>query len=89
MALDGEARLGQGDAREASRRLEEALRLMDDEMVVVSQRARFTLARAVWTSPADRPRARELAAQARAGYQKPGTVASEVAKVDDWLRSHR
>ena len=88
LALDGEALLGAGRAREATERLVEALRLVKDESTPIPHGARFALARALWTSPADRPRALTLAREAKAGYQKLGNLASDVAKVDTWLLAH-
>jgi hypothetical protein len=49
---------------------------------------RFALARALWDAGRDRPRARRLAATARANYQGPPLHAAEVRELDAWLASH-
>jgi tetratricopeptide (TPR) repeat protein len=85
----GEALLGQGRPRDAATRLEEALALFQDPgPTPYPQTARFALARALWQSPAERPRALGLAREAKAGYQKLGNLPNEVAKVDSWLQAH-
>ena len=63
-------------------------RVKDDQSSQYAHVARFALARALWESPAQRPRALTLAREAKAGYQRLGNLASEVAKVDGWLQAH-
>jgi tetratricopeptide (TPR) repeat protein/tRNA A-37 threonylcarbamoyl transferase component Bud32 len=87
LTTDGEALLGQGRPHEAAARIKEALPLFGNEQTMYLQAARFALARALWESPAERPRALGLARDAKAGYQKLGNLASEVAKVDGWLQT--
>jgi eukaryotic-like serine/threonine-protein kinase len=85
----GEALLGQGHLRDAATRLEKALALFQEPASTqYPPAARFALARALWESPAERPRALGLAREAKAGYQKLGNLPSEVAKVDGWLQAH-
>jgi tetratricopeptide (TPR) repeat protein len=85
----GEALLGQGHPQGAAARLEEAVALFkDDASSWYPQSARFGLARALWESPAQHPRALTLAREAKAGYQRLGNLPGEVAKVDSWLRAH-
>jgi len=57
------------------------------DLPLVRARARFILADALWAEPAERSRARALAAKARATYDDAGD--SRVAKVDAWLSEHR
>jgi tetratricopeptide (TPR) repeat protein/predicted Ser/Thr protein kinase len=57
-------------------------------------RTQFALARALWTAPTskgrDRPRARTLAAQARATYAAAGEASkADLADVEAWLAEHR
>jgi eukaryotic-like serine/threonine-protein kinase len=62
----GEAYLGLGDRPRALAHLERAAPLLAEaQEPIVGARARFALARALWASPRDRPRARALAAAAR------------------------
>ncbi len=51
---------------------------------------RFLLAVALWDSRRDRPRARQLAAAARADFARAGTgYEDELALIDRWLSRHR
>ena len=85
----GQTFLGQGQDRQAATQLEEAVRLFqDDGSSHYPLAARFALARALWESAAERPRARALAGEAKAGYQRLGNLASEVATIDSWLQAH-
>jgi tetratricopeptide (TPR) repeat protein len=85
----GQALLGLGRPAEAAENLERARALVGDETSLYPHEIRFALARALWTWPEKRARALALAGEARAGYQRRGTAAAEVAAVDTWLRSHR
>jgi len=50
----------------------------------------FPLARALWTKPAQRPHARELATTAHAAFAASGPMFDSQAKAsDEWLRAHR
>jgi serine/threonine-protein kinase len=51
--------------------------------------AQLALARALWSSAAERPRALDLAMQARAEYARLPGRARERAEVDAWLAAHR
>jgi tetratricopeptide (TPR) repeat protein len=51
---------------------------------------RFALARALWDTAQDRPRARALAAQARSGYAAVGLAGkADLMDVDAWIAKHR
>jgi len=89
LAMLGEALLGEGRAREAAVPLEQTLSLMGDSSLPYVHGARFALARALWESPPQRPRARLLARQARGGYERAGNRGPDLAQVDAWLRTHR
>ena len=68
--------------------LERAFKIREAQEVDWSRRAetRFALARSLWETNRDRPRARALAEQAREGYAK-STVKAKAAEVDNWLRA--
>jgi len=83
----GEALMGEGRPREAAARQEEALALLQSDPTPFQHAARFQLARALAASPETRPRALALAREAKAGYRQSGNAASEIAKIDDWLRT--
>ncbi|MBK9755921.1 MAG: tetratricopeptide repeat protein [Nannocystis sp.] len=61
------------------------------EQDLVAQ-ARFCLARALWSTPPghgrDRPRARDLTAQALAGYKAVSATRPEIAKIERWQAAH-
>ncbi|HVR01347.1 MAG TPA: protein kinase [Polyangia bacterium] len=85
----GIAYLGEGKADEAVAPLEEALRVrvakqFDPERV---GETRFALARALWSRPADRERARTLARQALADYAQVKTPTVPPPDVAAWLRA--
>jgi tetratricopeptide (TPR) repeat protein len=63
--------------------LEEALTIREQKQVPASQlgETRFTLARALWSRPAERPRARELAMAARADLRGETKA---LAELDAW-----
>jgi serine/threonine-protein kinase len=87
LTMLGEALLGQGHSREAAASLAEAVALYGaDRSSAYPSEARFVLARALWASPAERPRALSLAREARAGYERVADQAAEVAEIDAWLR---
>lgn len=85
LAQDALARGDEESAREHARlalAIDEALASSPDELA----RARFVLAQALWNEPAQRPRARALAQQARESFAllgEPG--ASARAEVEAWL----
>jgi tetratricopeptide (TPR) repeat protein len=86
----GTAHLGAGRRDEALSALERANRIGEASAPTVAYfaRARFALARALWESEGERPRALVLANAARQDYQRsqptPGTK-RELAAVDAWL----
>jgi tetratricopeptide (TPR) repeat protein len=89
LTMLGEALVGQGNSREAAARAAEAVQLYGNDLSTsYPHEARFVLARALWSSPADRPRALELAREAGAGYRRAGKLPADVAKVDAWLQEH-
>jgi serine/threonine-protein kinase len=83
----GIALIGVGRAEEAIAPLEQALPARLGKDVGDEQRGetRFALARALWSRPAERERARALARDARADYGKVKTGAATVAAIDAWL----
>ena len=85
----GQALLGLGRPAESVVQLERAGAILGDDPSPYPHEVRFALARTLWTWPQKRPRALALAREARAGYQRLGTAAAEVAAVDTWLRAHR
>jgi serine/threonine protein kinase/tetratricopeptide (TPR) repeat protein len=87
----GECRLELGQVEPARAALERALVLRDKNEVLPDERGltRFALAKVLWATPAERPRARSLAKKARADFVAatsgpPGMV----AKIDGWLAAH-
>jgi hypothetical protein len=66
--------------------LQEALDLFGNDSTIYPDTARFTLARALWSSPTDRPRALALARRARNGFERFVDRSAEVARVDAWLQ---
>jgi len=89
----GRALVDLGRPGEAIEPLTRALELYGQEMMLpeVRPEARFTLARALWDSKRDRPRAVEVAKQALAEYQDLtakgfGCMVRDLAAVEDWLR---
>jgi len=90
-ALTGQARvwLARGQPARAIPIVERGLGLEVHDSVTLAD-ARFTLARALWDSGRDRPRARQLAAQARDIYAKLGAgFKKEMGEVEPWIASHR
>jgi tetratricopeptide (TPR) repeat protein len=83
----GIAMLGEGHAADAVAPLEEALRIRIEKKSAPDQlgETRFALARALWSKPAARERARTLAHQARTDYAQLKTAATTVASIDAWL----
>jgi tetratricopeptide (TPR) repeat protein len=85
-----EALVAIGSADEAVLLVETALRELEgrpDATPEILGAARFVLARALWARPADRPRALELAATARADFGRGGPeLRTRVAEVEGWLR---
>jgi tetratricopeptide (TPR) repeat protein len=88
LTILGQATIAQSRPREAADELQEALDLFGDDSTVYPDTARFTLARALWSSPKDRPRALALARQARKGFEQFVDRNAEVAQVDAWLQEH-
>jgi len=76
-----------GDATRAIPEAERGLKLVSSggDQVQLA-RARYILAKALWSANRDRDRARELAEQARRGFAAGGVAASKgLAAVDGWL----
>jgi serine/threonine protein kinase len=86
----GVSYLAEGDAISAITPLERAFKIREAKESDPSQRAEtcFALARALWESGRDRPRARALAGAAREGYAK-AALAAKLAEIDSWLETHR
>jgi tetratricopeptide (TPR) repeat protein len=85
----GTALLGEGKAGEAIAPLEEALRSRVDNRFDPERlgETRFALARALWSRPHERARARELATQALADYAQVKTPTAPKPDVAAWLRA--
>ncbi|MBI2894322.1 MAG: serine/threonine protein kinase [Deltaproteobacteria bacterium] len=84
----GESYLVLGDAARAAEALERALGLLEKAHVepLGLAKTRFGLARAQWARPPQRPRARELARQARDAFAAAGADArDDLSEVDAWL----
>ncbi|HEV7555140.1 MAG TPA: serine/threonine-protein kinase, partial [Kofleriaceae bacterium] len=80
-----------GDPTRAIPQAERGLKLVgkgSDQVQLA--RARYVLAKALWSANRDRDRARELAEQARRGFAAGGVAASTgLAAVDGWLANTR
>ncbi len=85
----GTSYLSEGDASNAIVPLERAFKIREAHETDPSRRAetRFALARALWESGRDQPRARSLAEQAHDSYAK-AELKTNVAEVDSWLHLH-
>jgi tetratricopeptide (TPR) repeat protein len=85
----GRAYLGEGRAADAVPPLEEALRIRVERHMDAEHmgEVRFALARALWSRPAERKRARTLAQDARADYAGLKADATSVAEIDVWLKA--
>jgi tRNA A-37 threonylcarbamoyl transferase component Bud32/tetratricopeptide (TPR) repeat protein len=83
----GEALLDLGRSGEARARLEEGIKLFPDDHDPMLPAARFALARALWTVPAERSRAVGLARAALAASSR-GEIAPPREPIDVWLRDH-
>jgi tetratricopeptide (TPR) repeat protein len=84
--------LAQGKAADAVRVLERALAVVQGAQGRDAEKgeARFALARALWRTPAARPRARSLAQEARPHFQRVPWYRREVLpKVEAWLARHQ
>jgi eukaryotic-like serine/threonine-protein kinase len=81
--------LSEADPLNAISPLERAFKIREAQETDPSRRAetRFALARALWESARDRPRARALAEEAREGYTK-AELRAKIAEVDTWLHVH-
>jgi tetratricopeptide (TPR) repeat protein len=81
--------LADGDGSNAIVPLERAFKIREAEETDPSRRAetRFALARALWDSGRDRPRAHALAEEARESYAR-AEIKAKLAEVDSWLRVH-
>ncbi|MES1205028.1 MAG: tetratricopeptide repeat protein, partial [Pseudomonadota bacterium] len=89
----GVSHLGLGRVAQALPILERAHRIRDAKEGVPSKRAeaRFALARALWFTEAERPRARALAARAQEEYEQSPTTPStqrDLAAIRDWSAAH-
>ncbi|MEM7158923.1 MAG: serine/threonine-protein kinase [Myxococcota bacterium] len=85
-----EVALAQGQIDVALAHAKEAVALQDAAMVDVRPHelaaGRFVLARCLWPDPTQRPRARELAEQARAGFVVRGVdTRRDLAEVVEWI----
>jgi len=71
--------------------LERALTLRQQHSAPVEEQAntRFALARALWSEPAQRPRALELAQQARRGLDGHPRELKLIEQIDAWLAQAR
>jgi tetratricopeptide (TPR) repeat protein len=85
----GTAELGRGRPEAAVAPLEEALKIRVERKVGHERlgETRFALARALWSRPAERPRALDLARAARADYAQVKTGAKALAAVDAWMKA--
>jgi hypothetical protein len=81
--------IGGGRAEQAIEPLEAALRTRREKHEPPDHLAEtgFALARALWSRPDERRRARSLAEAARAEYEQANNAATEIAKIDAWLRA--
>ncbi|HUH05497.1 MAG TPA: tetratricopeptide repeat protein [Kofleriaceae bacterium] len=90
LSLLGEARLLQGNARQAVPLLERARALAEEQEVQLNDRARisFLLAKALWRTGQRGARPRELAGQAATLYDQRGPDDAHLsAEVRAWLRT--
>jgi len=88
----GEAELGANHPERAIDPLQRALAIYAAAKVppIAAADVQFPLARALWTKPAQRPHARELATTAHAAFAASGPMFELQAKAsDEWLRAHR
>jgi len=88
----GESELAAGRVAPAIAALERAAAIYDAAQVpaIVAADVRFPLARALWSRPAERARAVELARAARDAWRPAGpSQQARRADADAWLRDHR
>jgi tetratricopeptide (TPR) repeat protein len=83
----GQALLAAGRPAEAVAPLEKALSYPDVELEALAESG-FSLAKALWEAKLDKPRALEVAAQARQRYVEAHQQA-KVAQVEAWLETAR
>ena len=85
----GVSYLGDGKASSAIVPLERAFKIRSGADIDPAEQAQtyFALARALWEANRERPRARQLAQEARADYAR-STPAHDLTAVDAWLRDH-
>jgi tetratricopeptide (TPR) repeat protein len=91
LGMLGEALVEGGQLREARERLERAVTLSTRVEVAPAElaRARFALARVLWQSRGDRPRALSLAREAQAAYARSAPAyAPRAREVQSWLSAH-
>ncbi|HYO73901.1 MAG TPA: serine/threonine-protein kinase, partial [Archangium sp.] len=91
LGMLGEALMEGGQPREARETLERAVTLSSRVQLPPHDvgRARFALARLLWRSPEERPRALSLAREAQAAYARSAPVyAPRVREVQSWLSAH-
>jgi tetratricopeptide (TPR) repeat protein len=86
----GESYLAERDALSAVEPLERAFKIREAKETEPGRRGetRFALARALWDSERDRPRAQNLAEGAREAYSQAGDKA-KLADIDAWLAPRR
>jgi tetratricopeptide (TPR) repeat protein len=85
----GRLELAQGRHKEAREKLEEVLRLIGTTDPPTSAEAEFALAQALWAVPRERSRAGALANKARTTLTDVPGGKHKVARIDQWLGSHR
>ncbi|MFL5357743.1 tetratricopeptide repeat protein [Archangium sp.] len=91
LGMLGQALVEGGQLREARETLERAVTLSTRVELPPHDvgRARFALARVLWQSPGERPRALSLAREAQAAYARSAPVyAPRVREVQSWLSAH-
>jgi serine/threonine protein kinase/tetratricopeptide (TPR) repeat protein len=90
-AVLGESALALGRAREARAVLEQALAASEEAALQPAELAelRFALARALWATAPERPRALGLAQAARVAYARAPGRGPKLAAVDAWVAARR
>jgi tetratricopeptide (TPR) repeat protein len=85
----GLALLGEGRPQDAARALAEALQIRTDKRAGPPEmgETRFALARALWATPAERPRALALAGAAEGDYARGAEAGSAIPDIAAWLRA--
>lgn len=85
----GKLELETGHAQHAIEPLTRALDLVPDEVPLDAALVEYDLARALWTTPSGRARARQLLLHARETLRAhPGAYDTTLGKIEDWLTAH-